>query len=169
MECLITYLTADQGVLRSEAFLWKSGPAQLRGAGVVDWPKRRVDIVLRPHLKKILAPKVTAAIRIKGPLDDPRIMPEPLQTATDLVRGVLGRTLGLVGEVSPQISKAVTQIGGETDKVLSASGIDNKLLLSLLASPVDCKTLRSDQAIHGLSEYQPLKEAAKAPPREPNR
>lgn len=169
MECLITYLTADQGVLRSEAFLWKSGPAQLRGAGVVDWPKRKVDIVLRPHLKKFLAPKVTAAIRIKGPLDAPRIMPEPLQTATDLVRGVLGRTLGLVSKVSPQLSKAVTQIGGETDKVLSASGIDNKLLLSLLASPVDCQTLRSDQAIHQLSEYQPRKPGTQALERKPDR
>ena len=72
--------------------------------------------------------------------------------------GVLGRTLGLVSEVSPQISKAVTQIGGETDKVLSASGIDNKVLLSLLARPVNCKTLRSDQAIRQASQYQPLKE-----------
>ncbi|MDG2051429.1 MAG: AsmA family protein [Myxococcota bacterium] len=168
MECLIAHLKAEKGVVRSETFLWRSGPAQLRGAGVINWPEESLDIVLRPHIEKILSPKVTAAIHIKGPFKDPRIVPEPLQTATDLVRGVLGRTLGLVSEVSPQLSNAVTQIGGETNKVLSASGIDNKVLLSLLAQPVNCKKIRSSKAIQAASEYDPLEGLPKGAEASPN-
>ena len=155
MECLIADFTVDQGLVRSENFLWRSGPAQMRGAGVINLPKETLDWVLRPHLEQVLATKVTAAIRIKGPIKNPRIYPEPLQTATDLVRGVLGRALGLVGRVSPQFSKAVTKIGGETNKALSATGIDNKLILSVLAEPVDCKKIRETPSVQALSAFDP--------------
>ena len=155
MECLIADFTVDQGLVRSENFLWRSGPAQMRGAGVINLPKETLDWVLRPHLEQVLATKVTAAIRIKGPIKNPRIYPEPLQTATDLVRGVLGRALGLVGHVSPQFSKAVTKIGGETNKALSATGIDNKLILSVLAEPVNCKKVRATPSVQALSAFDP--------------
>ena len=150
MTCFIGALTIKDGVARTDALLWDSPPSQVRGAGVINLPERSVDLLLRPHLKDTIATAITAAVRLKGPLGSLSIRPEPLQTATDLARGLIGRALHVVGKVSPQLSEAVLELGTSTDKVLSSTGVDVPVVLSLLGEPVDCKTVRADPKVAAL-------------------
>ena len=61
----------------------------------------------------------------------------------------------MVGKLSPQLSDAVIQLGTSTDKVLSSTGVDVPVVLSLLAEPVDCKTVRADPKVKALEAFQP--------------
>jgi uncharacterized protein involved in outer membrane biogenesis len=157
MTCFIAALAVEDGVVRTDALLWDSPPSQVRGAGVVNLPAGTVDLVLRPHLKDTVATAITAAVRVKGPLDSPSFRPEPLQTATDLARGLIGRALRVVREVSPQLSDAVLQLGTTTEKVLGSTGVDIPVVLNLLAEPIDCKTVEADPKVKALRAFKPAR------------
>ncbi len=158
MTCFIGALAIDKGIVRTDALLWDTPTKQVRGMGVVNIPEKTLDMLLRPHLKDTIATAVTAAVRIKGPLDNPNIHPEPLQTATDLARGLIGRALGAVMKVSPQLSDAMLKLQSTTDKALSSTGIDVPIVATLLQEPVTCKSVSSGPKVEALRSFQPARD-----------
>jgi len=155
MTCFIAALNVDEGIFRTDALLWDAPETQVRGAGMLNLPTRKIDLLLRPHLKETIATGITAAVRVKGPLNSPSIRPEPFQTASDLARGLIGRALHVVNKISPQISDAVIQLGTTTDKMLSSTGVDAPAVLSLLQDPVDCKIVETDPKVQALRAFEP--------------
>ena len=118
--------------------------------GVIDLPERKLDLLLRPHLKQTIATAITAAVRIKGPFDDLHIRPEPLKTATDLTRGLVGRALGVVKKVSPELSGVVVKIRSATDKALNSTGVDVPVVMDLLGDPVTCESTSAGAGLEAL-------------------
>ena len=164
MTCFIAALNVDEGIFRTDALLWDAPETQVRGAGMLNLPTRKIDLLLRPHLKETIATGITAAVRVKGPLNSPSIRPEPFQTASDLARGLIGRALHVVNKISPQISDAVIQLGTTTDKMLSSTGVDAPAVLSLLQDPVDCKIVEADPKVQALRAFTPGPPGKTRPP-----
>ena len=150
MTCFIAALRLEEGIVRSEALLWDTPKKQVRGMGVIDLPERKLDLLLRPHLKQTIATAITAAVRIKGPFDDLHIRPEPLKTATDLTRGLVGRALGVVKKVSPELSGVVVKIRSATDKALNSTGVDVPVVMDLLGDPVTCESTSAGAGLEAL-------------------
>jgi hypothetical protein len=155
MNCLIAALRVEKGIARTDALLWDTPDKQVRGMGFVNLPERSLDILFRPHLKQTLATGITAAIRVKGPLGDLSLRPEPLQTATDLTRGLLDRAVRVVGKTSPEISGALKEFGARTDKAFSATGLDISVVQTLLGEDVTCTSVRNKRTVVELEAYTP--------------
>ncbi len=166
MNCFIAALAVEDGLVRTDALLWDTPDKQIRGMGMINLQERTVDLVLRPHLKQTIATAITAAIRVKGPLHDPTLRPEPLQTATDLTRGLIGRALHVVKEVSPeftdavkkvspQLTDAVKKLGVTTNKALSATGVDVPLVIDLLQDSASCESVAKKPAVEALRTFEP--------------
>ncbi|MDE0884961.1 MAG: AsmA family protein [Myxococcota bacterium] len=155
MNCLIAALHIEKGIAHTDALLWDTPEKQVRGMGFVNIPERSMDILFRPHLKQTLATAITAAVRVKGPLGDLSLRPEPLQTATDLTRGLLGRAVRVVAKVSPQISDAVKDLGAGTDRAFSATGLDVSVVETLLGEDVTCTSVRNKSTVVQLNTYTP--------------
>jgi uncharacterized protein involved in outer membrane biogenesis len=162
MTCFIGAIAIDKGIVSTDALLWDAPTKQVRGMGVVNIPEKTLDLLLRPHLKDTIVTAVTVAVRIKGPLGNPDIRPEPLQTATDLARGLIGRTLGAVMKVSPQFSDAMLRLQSTTEKALSSTGIDVPIVANLLQEPVTCKSVSNRPKVEALRDFQPARDSSPA-------
>ena len=163
MTCFIAALALDKGIVRTDALLWDAPTKQVRGMGVVNMPEKTLDLLLRPHLKNTIATAITAAVRIKGPLDSPTIRPEPLQTATDLARGLIGRAVGVVQKISPQLSGAMAPLQASTDKALASTGVNVPIVASLLQEPVSCESVSNEPSVKSLRAFQPGRDGPNAP------
>ncbi|MEE3328247.1 MAG: AsmA-like C-terminal region-containing protein, partial [Myxococcota bacterium] len=155
MNCLIASLESTRGVVSTHALLWDTPVKLVRGLGVLNLNTDHLDLLLRPHLKRTIARSVTAAIRVEGPLEDLRIRPEPLQTVTDLARGLIGRTLRIVDHVSPQLGRAVLGIGSTTGSMVASTGLDVPSALNFLESPETCESVLASKEVKELEAFRP--------------
>ena len=157
MNCLIAALESTRGVVSTNALLWDTPIKLVRGLGVLNLNTDHLDLLLRPHLKRTIARSVTAAIRIEGPLEDLRVRPEPLQTVTDLARGLIGRTLRIVDHVSPQLGRAVIGLGSTTGSMVASTGLDVPSVMDFLSSPETCESVLASKEVKRLEAFEPAK------------
>ena len=155
MNCLVTVLESKKGVVETHALLWDTPIKLVRGLGVLNLNTDHLDLLLRPHLKRTIARSVTAAIRIEGPLDDLRVRPEPLQTVTDLARGLIGRTLRVVDRVTPQLGQAVLGLGSTTGHMVASTGLDIPSVMDFLAGPESCESVLASKEVKQLEAFRP--------------
>ncbi len=155
MNCLIASLTSEKGVLSTQALLWDTPVKLVRGLGVLNLNTDHLDLLLRPHLKRTIARSVTAAIRIEGPLEDLTIRPEPLQTVTDLARGLIGRTLRVVDRVTPQFGQAVIGLGSRTGSMMASTGLNIPSVMDFLSSPETCESVLASKEVKQMEAFQP--------------
>jgi hypothetical protein len=155
MSCFIGAMKIQAGVGHADPLLWDAPSKQVRAMGVVNFPNKSLDIVLRPHLKDTFATAITAAVRIKGPFDRPKVTPEPLRTATDLARGLIGRTLGMVTNVSPHVSDAMAHLQASAEKALTSTGVEVPIVTELLREPVSCQSVSADPRVEALRSFKP--------------
>jgi len=155
MNCLVAVLKSQKGVVETKALLWDTPIKLVRGVGVLNLNTDHLDVLLRPHLKRTIARSVTAAIRIEGPLDDLRVRPEPLQTVTDLARGLIGRTLRVVDRVTPQFGQAVLGIGSTTGHMVASTGLDIPSVMDFLAGPESCESVLASEPVKKLEAFRP--------------
>ncbi|HIL80089.1 MAG TPA: AsmA family protein [Myxococcales bacterium] len=157
MTCFIGAMKIQAGVGHADPLLWDAPSKQVRAMGVVNFPNRTMDILLRPHLKDTIATAITAAVRIKGPFGRPEVTPEPFRTATDLARGLIGRTLGMVMNVSPQVSDAMAHLQASAEKALTSTGVDVPIVTELLRKPVSCQSVSADPRVETLRSFKPAR------------
>jgi len=155
MSCFIGAMEIQKGVGQADPLLWDAPSQQVRAMGIVNFTDRTLDILLRPHLKDTIATAITAAVRVKGPFDRPKVSPEPLRTATDLARGLIGRTLGMVTNVSPQVADAMAHLQASADQALSATGVEVPVVTELLREPVTCESVSADPRVKALRSFKP--------------
>jgi uncharacterized protein involved in outer membrane biogenesis len=155
MTCFIGAMKIQAGVGHADPLLWDAPSKQVRAMGVVNFPNKTLDIVLRPHLKDTIATAITAAVRIKGPFDRPKVTPEPFRTATDLARGLIGRTLGMVTNVSPQVADAMAHLQASAEKALTSTGVEVPIVTELLREPVSCQSVSADPRVEALRSFKP--------------
>ena len=136
-------------------FLWDTPVKLVRGLGVLNLNTDHLDLLLRPHLKRTIARSVTAAIRIEGPLEDLTIRPEPLQTVTDLARGLIGRTLRVVDRVTPQLGQAVIGLGSRTGSMMASTGLNIPSVMDFLSSPETCESVLASKEVKQMEAFQP--------------
>jgi hypothetical protein len=98
---------------------------------------------------------VTAAIRVEGPLEDLKVRPEPLQTVSDLARGLVGRTLRVVDKLSPQLAGAVMGIGSTTGHMMASTGLGIPSVLDFLSSPETCESVLASSEVKRLEAFRP--------------
>ena len=155
MNCLILALKSEKGVVHTEGLLWDTPIKLVRGVGVANLKTDHLDLLLRPHLKRAIATSITAAIRIEGPIENLSVRPEPFQTATDLARGLIGRTLRAVRAVSPQVANVVVGVGSTTDSMMASTGLNAPSVLSFLAKPETCESVLARPSVAELRGFKP--------------
>lgn len=155
MTCLISVLESSKGVVRTKVLLWDTPIKLVRGLGVLNLNTDHLDLLLRPHLKRTIVRSLTAAIRVEGPLGDLKVRPEPLQTMSDLARGLVGRTLRVVDTLSPQLAGAVMGIGSTTGHMVSSAGLDIPAGLDFLSSPESCESVLASSEVKQFEAFRP--------------
>ncbi|MBW2389163.1 MAG: hypothetical protein JRG89_12090, partial [Deltaproteobacteria bacterium] len=110
INCIIANLEASQGKVELESVLFDTPEQQVLASGRIDFAERTLNVLLTPAFKQTIPGRVTAAVRIHGSIDDPRVTPEPLSTAGLAAQAIVERALEPVRRWLPRV-------GGSTRRV----------------------------------------------------
>jgi uncharacterized protein involved in outer membrane biogenesis len=124
VRCLILDVAAERGVLSFESVLFDTADKQVLGSGEVDLGREQLDLLLTPLLKEALPGSMAAAVRIHGPMDDPRVTPAPLLTASAAAQGLVDRALLPLRSVLPGVGSAVDDLRRSADRAIEGAGVD---------------------------------------------
>lgn len=73
IRCAVAHFQARGGVLTSDNLVFDTGPVLGTGKGGVDLGRERIDFTLKGHPKELRLVRLTAPIRISGPILAPRV------------------------------------------------------------------------------------------------
>ncbi|MBW2229613.1 MAG: AsmA family protein [Deltaproteobacteria bacterium] len=123
INCIIAHLEASQGKVELESVLFDTPEQQVLASGRIDFAERTLNVLLTPAFKQTIPGRVTAAVRIHGSIDDPRVTPEPLSTAGLAAQAIVERALEPVRRWLPRVGEAIDEARRDTNWVLDATGV----------------------------------------------
>jgi uncharacterized protein involved in outer membrane biogenesis len=103
IQCLVADFEIEDGVATARVLALDTGKIVMLGEGQVDLVRERYDLTVNPKVKQQGLLAVTIPLDISGPLNDPKVSPNPVgatrSTATDLLRNLVraSRILPFVG------------------------------------------------------------------------
>jgi hypothetical protein len=164
VNCVVADFEAASGLVRVESFLLDTPGQQVLVTGSVDLGGRTLDIRLTPILKQnIPGRRVTAAVRIRGPLDDPRITPEPLTTAGLVTQAVIEPALAAMRQWLPGVGGAIDEARRSAGRAIGATGVPGPGDVWLPGVDVSCEKFLAQERVARALADRP------APPGQPAR
>jgi hypothetical protein len=103
IQCLVADFEIEGGVATARVLALDTGEIVMLGEGQVDLVRERYDLTVKPKVKQQSLVAVTIPLDITGPLNHPKVSPNPVgatrSTATDLLRNLtrVSRVLPFVG------------------------------------------------------------------------
>jgi hypothetical protein len=103
LRCLTAIFDFTNGLGPSRSFVADSGAAVVVGNGDINLRDETINMVFEPSAKDVSLAAVAVPVRVKGPLADPGVGPDPVGIVTQAPRTALSladAALGLVGAES---------------------------------------------------------------------
>ncbi|MGH6960932.1 MAG: AsmA family protein, partial [Dongiaceae bacterium] len=100
LSCLTAIFDFTDGLGHSRTFVADTGAAVVVGDGDVNLRKETISMIFEPSAKDVSLAAVAVPVRVKGPLADPSVGPDPVGVATKVPRTAISladAALGLVG------------------------------------------------------------------------
>lgn len=82
IDCSMARFTLADGVARSDSLYVETPQMVATGSGTIDLVKQRMDVELTPR-SRTRSLQVPSTVRLKGPLDEPRVSVSPVAAAID--------------------------------------------------------------------------------------
>src|SRR5262249_45755696 len=100
LRCLTAIFNFSDGIGRTRSFVADTGAAVVVGGGDINLRNETINMVFEPSAKDVSLAAVAVPVRVKGPLANPNVGPDPVGVATKVPRTALSladAALGLVG------------------------------------------------------------------------
>jgi len=100
LRCLTAILNFADGIGRTRSFVADTGAAVVVGGGDINLRNETINMIFEPSAKDVSLAAVAVPVRVKGPLADPSVGPDPVGVATKVPRTAISlaeAALGLVG------------------------------------------------------------------------
>jgi len=100
LRCLTAIFNFVDGIGRTRSFVADTGAAVVVGGGDINLRNETINMIFEPSAKDVSLAAVAVPVRVKGPLADPSVGPDPVGVATKVPRTAISladAALGLVG------------------------------------------------------------------------
>ncbi len=100
LRCLTAIFDFTDGLGPSRTFVADTGAAVVVGDGDINLRDETINMIFEPSAKDVSLAVVAVPVRVRGPLADPSVGPDPVGVATTVPRTAIslaGAALGLVG------------------------------------------------------------------------
>lgn len=104
LNCGVIQFTTKQGVMTSDAFLFNTQLALLKGDGQVNLATEQLDFVLSPKPKDKSLFSLATKLHVGGSILDPRVRPDMASVTTKGVKALSSLVLGPAGLLVPFMS-----------------------------------------------------------------
>jgi uncharacterized protein involved in outer membrane biogenesis len=104
LNCGVIQFTNKQGIATSDAFLFNTQLALLKGDGEMNLATEQLDFVLSPKPKDRSLFSLATKLRVDGSILDPRVRPDMTSVATKGVKALSSLVLGPAGLLVPFMS-----------------------------------------------------------------
>jgi uncharacterized protein involved in outer membrane biogenesis len=104
LNCGVIQFTNKQGIATSDAFLFNTQLALLKGDGEINLATEQLDFVLSPKPKDKSLFSLATKLRVDGSILDPRVRPDMASVATKGVKALSSLVLGPAGLLVPFMS-----------------------------------------------------------------
>ncbi len=159
--CMIADLSAVRGRYTINDLLFDSEYKQVLGAGAVDLAAQELDVVLTPKLRESSTGKVAAAVRVSGPVSEPKVRVVPLETAGVTTRGLLDQALNPLRLALPGVMRIVDDAREAAEEVAGAAVPEQLWRRDARTSCADVLARSRARDVGPLSESAPLRPSAR--------
>jgi len=104
LNCGVIQFTNKQGIATSDAFLFNTQLALLKGDGQINLATEQLDFVLSPKPKDKSLFSLATKLHVDGSILDPRVRPDMASVATKGVKALSSLVLGPAGLLLPFMS-----------------------------------------------------------------
>jgi len=101
LNCGVIQFTSKQGIATSDAFLFDTQLAVLKGDGEINLATEQLDFILSPKPKDRSLISLATKLRVDGSVLDPRVRPDMTSVATKGVKALSSLVLGPAGLLLP--------------------------------------------------------------------
>lgn len=123
LHCMVGRFNIEQGLAVAEPFLMDTERLAVTGTGNINLRDQSFDMQITPKPKETKLLNLATAVDVRGPLNSPRVVPNPKAVAKTVIGGVLGAQFAPVGIIA-----GLTNIG---DDVISDKTVKDACQASL--------------------------------------
>jgi len=124
MNCFVSDWVLTDGRAEVQLALLDTDDKQVLMAGWIDLGASTMDLELVPALKEAVPGSMTTAVRLKGPLNDPKVRFEPLMSVGVAAEAIVNQALRPVRRWIPGSDAVLDTIKQGAEDTASSAGID---------------------------------------------